>query len=89
MLRAISDKSALIAEAAAKGEPGRFETGANAKEWVMRRTGGLRYNNYKVRVDQGCEHLVIGDNADRLRVCRVRAVGTVGKGRKTRLSPRR
>ncbi|TFK83383.1 Clavaminate synthase-like protein [Polyporus arcularius HHB13444] len=47
MLRAISDKSALIAEAAAKGEPGKFETGANAKEWVMRRTGGLRYNNYK------------------------------------------
>ncbi|RPD55162.1 Clavaminate synthase-like protein [Lentinus tigrinus ALCF2SS1-6] len=47
ILRAISDKSALIAEAAAKGDPGKYQSGANAKEWVMRRTGGLRYNNYK------------------------------------------
>ena len=55
ILRAISDKSALIAEAAAKGDSAKYQTGVNTKEWVVRRTSGLRYNNYKVRPNAAME----------------------------------
>ena len=49
ILRALSERSALVAQAAARAPAGRFETGTNAKDWIARRVGGLRYNNYKVR----------------------------------------
>ena len=55
ILRAILDKSALIAEAAAKGDSAKYQTGVNTKEWVVRRTSGLRYNNYKVRPNAAME----------------------------------
>ncbi|TBU40924.1 Clavaminate synthase-like protein [Dichomitus squalens] len=47
ILRALSEDSALVAHAAARAPVGRFETGTNAKDWIARRVGGLRYNNYK------------------------------------------
>ncbi|KAI0751879.1 Clavaminate synthase-like protein [Daedaleopsis nitida] len=47
VLRALTEESAIIAEAAARAAPGSFETGTTAGDWSKRRTGGLRYNSYK------------------------------------------
>ena len=56
-LRALTDASPTIARAVAEsGTPERFDTGTNAEDWIMRRTAGLRYKTYKVRV--GVERVV-------------------------------
>jgi isopenicillin N synthase-like dioxygenase len=47
-LEPLADRSALIADAAARAEPGRFATGATAGEWFARRIKNQRIANRKV-----------------------------------------
>lgn len=47
-LRALDDKSAMIAEAVAKAPEGQFQTGATAYDWFTRRIKYQRINNRTV-----------------------------------------
>ncbi len=47
-LRALTEQSAMIAEAAAGAPAGRFETGVTAGEWLARRILVTRANQFKV-----------------------------------------
>ncbi|KAI0352453.1 Clavaminate synthase-like protein [Trametes cingulata] len=47
VLRALTDKSPMIAEAVAKAPPGKYDPGVTASEWLARRIGSQRAANYK------------------------------------------
>ncbi|RDX48491.1 Clavaminate synthase-like protein [Lentinus brumalis] len=46
-LRALSDKSSVIADAIAKASPGKYEPGVTAGQWLARRVGSQRRVHYK------------------------------------------
>ena len=48
MLRPLSDESPMIAEAVAKLPPGKYDTGATAKDWFARRIKNQRIKNRTV-----------------------------------------